>query len=75
MKFFSSTAKALAAMAMIVPAFSAQAAANATQAAPAAAEKVETKICKKLETTGTRLRARKLCLTADQWKKFDVEDM
>lgn len=76
MKFSSLTAKALLAAAIAVPTLPAVAAGNSAAAAQPAAEKAETaKICKKFDMTGSRTRARKLCLTAEQWKKFDVEDM
>jgi hypothetical protein len=42
---------------------------QATEEAPAAAEK---KVCKRLATSGTRM-AKRACLTEDQWKKVDEQ--
>ena len=41
------------------------------QAPKAADAKVERKICKKIETTGSRV-AEKICLTKAEWKKVDL---
>ena len=49
-------------------------ASNQTSQAPAAApDKAakETKRCRPLDTTGTRVAKKKVCMTAEQWKEFD----
>lgn len=66
-----------AALLMAVPASAqgnSQAATTAaTSAAPGAkAAKEEKKVCKRLETSGTRM-AERVCLTKEEWKKVDEQ--
>jgi hypothetical protein len=44
-------------------------AASQTQSASEAADPAERKICVREEATGTRLRARRVCRTASQWRE------
>lgn len=34
-------------------------------------ETEEPKICKRIDSTESRIRAKKVCMTAQQWKEFD----
>jgi hypothetical protein len=54
------------------------AAATAEAGSPAAAtdrDKSERKICKTYEYSASRLKREKLCLTRDEWKKFEADQM
>jgi hypothetical protein len=54
------------------------AAAAAEAASPTAAtdrDKGERKICKTFEYSASRLKREKLCLTRDEWKKFEADRM
>ena len=47
-------------------------AATASAAQPSKAAPEEKKICKRLETSGTRM-AERVCLTKDEWKKVEQQ--
>jgi putative hemolysin len=56
----------------------ANAAATAEGGSAAAAtdkEKGERKICKTYENSASRMKREKLCLTRDEWKKFEADQM
>ncbi len=40
----------------------------------AASDRGERKICKRFENSASRMRSEKLCLTKDEWKKFDAQN-
>ncbi len=42
-----------------------------SQEAPAA--KADPKICRRYENTASRMRAERLCLTREEWRKFDEQ--
>jgi hypothetical protein len=44
-------------------------------AAAADKDKGERKICKTYEYSASRLKREKLCLTRDEWKKFEADQM
>lgn len=69
MKFISFAALAVA----LVAGSPALAAAEKSESVDQAkAEKVEKTVCKRLATSGTRM-AKRVCLTAGQWKKVEAE--
>jgi hypothetical protein len=43
----------------------------ASQQAPAATAKPPQKSCRSYQTTGTHARPERLCLTKEEWRKFD----
>ncbi|MEA3039806.1 MAG: hypothetical protein QOE79_2319 [Sphingomonadales bacterium] len=61
------------------PVEAANAAATAEAGSPAAVsadrDKGERKICKTFEYSASRLKREKLCLTRDEWKKFEADQM
>jgi invasion protein IalB len=61
------------------PVEAANAAATAEAGTPAAVaserDKGERKICKTFEYSASRLKREKLCLTRDEWKKFEADQM
>jgi hypothetical protein len=48
-----------------------EAAAQTADATPDGKAKAEPKICKTFQNTASRLKAERLCLTKDEWRKFD----
>jgi len=44
-----------------------------TQAAPAADAKVERKTCRTYQNTVSRMKSERLCLTREEWRKFDEQ--
>jgi Ni/Co efflux regulator RcnB len=50
-----------------------QAGQEATSQASGAAAK-ERKVCKRLENSGTRLRADRVCLTSAEWRKLEAAE-
>lgn len=49
--------------------------ATQTTAQPKTAEnQAERKICKRIEASESRVAAKKICLTAEQWKQRDLEN-
>ena len=48
-----------------------EAAAQAADASPDAKAKAEPKICKTFQNTASRMKSERLCLTKDEWRKFD----
>jgi predicted transglutaminase-like cysteine proteinase len=62
------------AMAMAaVPATAAPGDSKATATSPAAAaDKSERKICKSIDHSASRLKREKVCLTREEWKKFNA---
>ena len=40
---------------------------------PAEAQKAEKKICKREQSTGSRMDSKRICLTAAQWKEHEQE--
>ena len=44
-----------------------------SEARPVADKAADKKVCKRLETSGTRM-AERVCLTKEQWKKVDEEN-
>ena len=70
-----------AALAMVAgtPAFAAkdnqgEQASASTGGSESAEAKAERKICKTFDATESRMKQTRLCLTREQWKKFDDED-
>jgi predicted transglutaminase-like cysteine proteinase len=43
-----------------------------TASAEAGKGKAERKICRTLENSASRMKAEKVCLTKEQWRKFDA---
>jgi hypothetical protein len=81
--FASAAAAALVAAAPAsaehTPVEAANAAATAEAGSPTAVaadrDKGERKICKTFEYSASRLKREKLCLTRDEWKKFEADQM
>jgi hypothetical protein len=48
-----------------------EAAAQTADSAPDARAKAEPKICKTFQNTASRLKAERLCMTKDEWRRFD----
>ena len=44
-----------------------------TQAAPAPDAKAEKKTCRTYQNTASRMKSERLCLTREEWRKFDDE--
>jgi Ni/Co efflux regulator RcnB len=55
------------------PATGAQASQQSVQTAKAD-DSADKKICKRIDATESRLNAKKVCLTAEQWKRRDEEN-
>ena len=66
----------IAAMSMLAVAMPAAALAKAQEEQPAAAsasgDKASRKICKTFNSTESRMRSTRLCLTKAEWKKFEA---
>lgn len=72
-----STAALAAVLVVSTPAFAqnssqAATAATASAAQPSKAATEEKKVCRRLETSGTRM-AERVCLTKDEWKKVEQQ--
>ena len=47
-------------------------AATAAQSGSAQSAKADPKICRRYENSASRMRSQQLCLTKEQWRKFDA---
>ena len=76
MRLITVTGLAAALAFTATPAFAAKTSAKdqtVAQEAGGSAENGDRTICKRLETTGTRMKSERVCLTKSEWKQ--VEDM
>jgi hypothetical protein len=68
---------ALSALLLLASTNGTAAPAGSTEAAPATTSapkaKEERKICKRVDMTGARTAAKKVCMTAEQWRKADLD--
>lgn len=64
---------ALAATGRAAEAATSESASASGQASPNADAKGDKKTCRRYENTVSRMKAEKLCLTRDEWRKFDEQ--